>query len=120
MRLGWLKSKGLSLLVGAVLPLYILLSFSAILCSFHHMAEGEVKESHHHASKNSDSKNSSGSPLDFCKYAQSASPVIHTSHAKKRVSFQPVAQVLLGIPSSSSKENIEEVFLRGPPLLINL
>jgi hypothetical protein len=108
------------MLVGAVLPLYILLSFSATICSFHHLAEGGVKERHHHASGKSSPNQSSDSPLDFCKYAQSISPVIHTAIAKNLVSFQPVAQPLPGASSVFSKEKIEGVFLRGPPSLINL
>lgn len=117
---GWLKSKGFSALAGAVLPLYILLSFSAILCSFHHLAEGGIKQGHHHASKNSDPNQASDSPVDFCKYAQTISPVIHTAISKNKVSFQPAAQALSGTPSVLSIENIEGIFLRGPPILINL
>jgi hypothetical protein len=108
------------MLIGAVLPFYILLSFSAVLCSFHHLAEGGMKEGHHHASEKSDRNQASDSPLDFCKYAQSISPVIHSADAESRVSFQPVAQTLLCNPFIFSKENISGVFLRGPPILINL
>ncbi len=120
MRRLWLKSGFFATLIAAILPLYLLLSFSAALCSFHHLAEGGIKEGHHHASEKSDHNQASDSGLDFCKYAQSISPVIHTALAKNRVSFQPVAQVLLDKSSIFSKEKMEGVFLRGPPILINL
>ena len=101
-----------------IVPLYLFISLSAVLCAFHHPETSEVTVRHHHhqaSGKTDPSRSSSSNASDFCKFAQCLSLVILTPSIGNPVSLQAMRQVLAANPFNLSKANRTLLFLRGPP-----
>jgi hypothetical protein len=114
------KSRFYSFSVGTLLSLYLLVSYYSVLCSFHHLTDERVKKEHHHGSSKSIPASSASHSFDFCKFAQSISPVIHSVVSNIPVSIQPVAAAFLDAPSVASSGVVAGIYSRGPPLSITL
>lgn len=112
-----LKLASAKSLILVILPLYLVLSVSTSLCYFHHPAGLIPETNHHSASQSSHHHHPLGQSTDFCKYAHSFSPVIHSAFTHTFILFSQDEKPVLNQFSFSTKENEQELFLRGPPLL---
>jgi len=107
------------LLTVVVLPLYLVLSSSYLVCEFHHPGEANpVHHAHHHSGQQTGSNPASDSSNPFCKYAQTFSPVIFNSDLKQWVAIEQAEIAYTRLLSLSSREVRDAIYLRGPPPLL--
>ncbi len=120
MRRSYLDNRFFSIFIAGIVPLYFVLSFSTVFCSFHHPVELASKEGQHDASGDLHHHHPSLPSTDFCKYAHSFSPVIYTPSTQVFVIFSPIEKTSPYFFSVPVEENQGESFLRGPPFIVNL
>ncbi|MBI1822350.1 MAG: hypothetical protein HY036_05745 [Nitrospirae bacterium] len=108
-------------LIGSIIPFYLFLSFSTVVCSFHkHLENGFAHGSPHASSKMPHQHHSSDTNKDFCKYAQCFSADFSTTSALQDIPLDVDEKVFLSLPSIPFKASANEIFLRGPPSLVHL